>query len=91
MKKENDVEIKEEAKEPVVVMAQPTWTMALPALVNAVRTEDKDMQQKAINQFAALCMIADKVWQEASTNDDFAKRIEHLNILMKKKEDKSGK
>lgn len=74
-----------------VVIGQPTWTMALPTLIQAIRGEDEALQQRGVNQLAALCMIVDKVWAEANSNEAFAKRIEHLNILMKPREEKDGK
>ena len=87
-KKEEPKDIKKAG----VVIGQPTWQMALPTLIQAIRGEDEKMQQRGIQQLAALCMIVDKVWLEASENDAFAKRIEHLNILMKPKEkEKDGK
>ena len=86
----SEEQIKKNIKDSSVVIGQPTWSMALPTLIQAVRGEDKDLQQRAIQQFAALCMIVDKVWHEANKDDAFAKRIEHLNILLKE-EKKDGK
>jgi hypothetical protein len=89
-KKENKKTVPD-VKKSGVVIGQPTWQMALPTLIQAIRSEDEKMQQQAVRQFSALCMIVDKVWLEARDNDAFAKRIEHLNILMKPREEKDGK
>lgn len=88
IKKPTKEQVENSIKAAGVVIGQPTWSMALPTLIQAIRGEDKDMQNRGAQQLAALCMIVDKVWMEANSNDAFAKRIEHLNILMKPKEEK---
>ena len=62
---------------------RPNWSMALPGLLNAVKSDKEEWQQGAVNQLMVLCTIMDLIYNEAMDNDAFKKRIEHLGIKFK--------
>lgn len=74
---------KKEEKPQGVNLNQPTWGMALPGLITALRGEHEDSRKMAINQLAILCHVMDIITKEAGENDAFLKRLEHLNIKFK--------
>lgn len=80
---------KKKAKESIedisVRVTKPTWRMALPTLLNAVTKGDEETQKIAAQQFAALCIIVDKITKEAERDSAFKKRLEHIKILLEEK------
>lgn len=64
-----------------VHVTKPTWRMALPTLLNAVTKGDEETQKIAAQQFAALCVIVDKMTKEAEKDSAFKKRLEHIKII----------
>ena len=81
---ENKKETPKKVEKPKgVSLNQPTWGMALPGLITALRGEHEDSKKMAVNQLAVLCHVMDIISIEAGKNDAFLKRLEHLNIRFK--------